>query len=91
MSDGLAFACRRATAGESTANALIEALTGSAVVPRAVPFGTDAGHLQAADIPTVVMGPGSIEQAHQADEWIAISELESACDFLSRVAASAMS
>ena len=76
---------------ESAANAFIEALTGSAVVPLAVPFGTDAGHLQAADIPTVIIGPGSIEQAHQPDEWIAISQLDAASGFLSRVAASAMS
>ena len=76
---------------ENAANAVIEALTGSAVVPLSVPFGTDAGHLQAADIPTFIMGPGSIEQAHQADEWIAISQLDMACELLSRVAASAMS
>jgi len=75
--------------GKSAANAFIEELTGAAVVPVSVPFGTDAGHLQAADIPTVIMGPGSIEQAHQPDEWIAISQLQAASDFLSRVAASA--
>ena len=75
---------------DSAANAFIEELTGSVVIPLSVPFGTDAGHLQAADIPTVIMGPGSIEQAHQPDEWIAISQLEAASDFLSRVAASAM-
>jgi acetylornithine deacetylase len=75
----------------SAANAFIEELTGSAVIPLSVSFGTDAGHLQAADIPTVIMGPGSIEQAHRPDEWIAISQLQAASDFLSRVAASAMS
>jgi len=77
--------------GANAANAFIEELTGSAVIPLSVPFGTDAGHLQAAGIPTVIMGPGSIEQAHQPDEWIAISQLEAASSFLSRVAASAMS
>jgi acetylornithine deacetylase len=71
------------------AGALIEQLTGSAVTLVSVPFGTDAGHFQAAGIPTVIMGPGSIEQAHQPDEWIAASELQAASDFLSRVAASA--
>lgn len=71
------------------ARAFIEQLTGSAVIPVAVPFGTDAGHFQAAGIPTVIMGPGSIEQAHQPDEWIAVSELQAASDFVSRVAASA--
>ncbi len=71
------------------ARALIEQLTGSAVTPVSVPFGTDAGHFQAAGIPTVIMGPGSIEQAHQPDEWIAASELQAASDLISRVAASA--
>lgn len=74
----------------SPAKAFIELLTGSAVIPVAVPFGTDAGHFQAAGIPTVIMGPGSIEQAHQPDEWIAVNELQAASDFISRVAASAM-
>lgn len=69
---------------------LIEDLTGAVLTPIAVPFGTDAGHFQAADIPAVIMGPGSIEQAHQADEWIAVSQLEAASCFLSRLTARAM-
>jgi acetylornithine deacetylase len=69
--------------------ALIERLTGSAVIPISVPFGTDAGHFQAAGIPTVIMGPGSIEQAHQPDEWIASRELQAASQFLARAAGSA--
>jgi acetylornithine deacetylase/succinyl-diaminopimelate desuccinylase-like protein len=31
-------------------------------------------------VPTVVFGPGSIDQAHTADEFIAISELELATE-----------
>jgi acetylornithine deacetylase len=42
----------------------------------AVPFATEAGRFQGAGIPTVVCGPGSIAQAHQPDEFIAMSELE---------------
>jgi acetylornithine deacetylase len=75
---------------DNPAKAFIEQLTGSAVIPVSVPFGTDAGHFQAAGIPSVIMGPGSIEQAHQPDEWIAVSELDAASDFLSRLAASAV-
>lgn len=41
-----------------------------------VPYGTEAGHFQRAGIPTVVCGPGSINQAHQPDEWIALSEID---------------
>ena len=35
-------------------------------------FGTDAGVFSAHGIPGVVFGPGSIAQAHTADEWVAI-------------------
>jgi acetylornithine deacetylase len=55
----------------------------------AVPFGTEAGQFQEVGIPTLVCGPGSIDQAHQADEFIAISEIERAVAFLSRLCATA--
>ena len=53
----------------------------------AVSYGTEAGHFQQAGVPTVICGPGSIEQAHHADEWIALSELEACAGFLRRLAA----
>jgi acetylornithine deacetylase len=40
------------------------------------PYGTDAAAFSAAGIPTVVFGPGSIDQAHTADEYISIDELK---------------
>jgi acetylornithine deacetylase/succinyl-diaminopimelate desuccinylase-like protein len=49
---------------------------------RGVPFGTDAGALAAAGVPTVVFGPGSIEQAHTNDEWIAVEQLRQAVEVL---------
>jgi acetylornithine deacetylase len=52
-----------------------------------VPFGTEAGHYQAAGIPTVVCGPGSIDQAHQPDEYISLEQLEAGAAFLRRLAA----
>lgn len=39
------------------------------------PWFCDASHLAAAGLPSVAMGPGSIEQAHTEDEWIAIEDL----------------
>ncbi|WP_448953831.1 acetylornithine deacetylase [Labrys neptuniae] len=53
---------------------------------QAVSYGTEAGHFQLAGIPTVICGPGSIKQAHGADEWIALSELEACAGFLKRLA-----
>ena len=45
-----------------------------------VAFGTEAGSFSDdLGIPTVVLGPGAIAQAHKADEFIAISQLH-ACE-----------
>jgi acetylornithine deacetylase len=45
--------------------------------PVRVPFGTEAGLFWGhAGIPTVVWGPGSIGQAHTADEWVSLSALD---------------
>jgi acetylornithine deacetylase len=54
---------------------------------RAVPFATEAGRFQAAGIPTIVCGPGSIEQAHKPDEFIALTQIDACINFLSRLAA----
>ncbi len=40
-----------------------------------VAYGTEGGFFQGAGIPTVVCGPGSIEQAHKADEFVSLSQL----------------
>jgi len=40
-----------------------------------VSFGTEAGLFQRAGMSTVVCGPGSIEQAHQADEYVTLEQL----------------
>ncbi len=46
-----------------------------------VAFGTEAGLFQRQGISTVVCGPGSIEQAHQADEYVSLEQL-AACERL---------
>ena len=51
----------------------------------AVPFGTEAGHFQAAGVPTVVCGPGSINQAHAPDEFVEKAELARCDAFLARL------
>jgi acetylornithine deacetylase/succinyl-diaminopimelate desuccinylase-like protein len=45
-----------------------------------VSYGTDAAVFSAAGLPTVVFGPGSIEQAHTADEWLDLNELNAATE-----------
>ncbi len=50
-----------------------------------VAFGTEAGGYAADGIASVVVGPGSIDQAHKADEFIAVSELEKCGVFIDRL------
>ena len=47
-----------------------------------VAFGTEAGLFQRAGMSTVVCGPGSIGQAHQADEFVSLAQLARAEAFL---------
>jgi acetylornithine deacetylase len=54
-----------------------------------VSYGTEAGHFQRAGIPSVICGPGSIEQAHKADEFVALAQLEACGQFLDKVIAKA--
>jgi acetylornithine deacetylase len=50
-----------------------------------VAFGTEAGLFQSIGCATVVCGPGSIDQAHKADEWIAVDQLTACLSFLDRL------
>ncbi len=53
-----------------------------------VAFGTEAGLFKNAGIPTVVCGPGSIEQAHQPDEYVSLDQLARCELFMHRLASS---
>ena len=52
----------------------------------AVPYATEAGHFQQAGVPTVVCGPGRIDQAHQPDEYIEIEQISACVAFMRRLA-----
>ncbi|MBN9060860.1 MAG: acetylornithine deacetylase (ArgE) [Rhizobiales bacterium 65-9] len=53
-----------------------------------VAYGTEAGlFVKMAGIPTVVIGPGSIEQAHKPDEYIEQSQLEACARFVEKLIA----
>jgi acetylornithine deacetylase len=53
---------------------------------RAVAFASEAGIFQRAGIPTVICGPGSIEQAHKPDEFIELAQIAECLAFLGRLA-----
>ena len=64
---------------------LCKALTGANRTGK-VSFGTEAGLFQEmAGIPTVVCGPGSIEQAHKPDEYISLDQVAQCEAFLRRL------
>lgn len=50
--------------------------------PGVVAFGTEAGLYQLAGIPAVVCGPGSIDVAHQPDEFVSLGQLEACLEMM---------
>ncbi|MER1974040.1 MAG: M20/M25/M40 family metallo-hydrolase, partial [Psychrobacter alimentarius] len=64
--------------------ALIAALTGDDERHK-VAYATEGGQFTNAGIPTIICGPGSIEQAHKADEYVALSEIERCDEFLQKL------
>lgn len=51
-------------------------------IAEAVAFGTEAPYLTKLGIETIVIGPGSINQAHQPNEFIPANQIEPFCEFL---------
>lgn len=64
---------------------LVRALTEDQSV-RKVAYGTEAGLFQGIGIPSVLCGPGSIEQAHKVDEYVERAQLEQCERFLRQLA-----
>ncbi len=50
-----------------------------------VSYAAEAGQFQEAGYSTVICGPGSIEQAHQPDEYLEVSQLERGAQFMARL------
>lgn len=69
---------------DGPAEALARALTGDNG-RTVVSYQTEAGHFQARGLPTVICGPGSIEQAHQPDEFITSDQLDAGTEFMRRL------
>lgn len=86
---GVAITRRSNTAGlaltpDSAAETLARALTGDNEI-RAASYAAEAGLFQRAGMPAVLCGPGSIEQAHQPDEWIERTQIEEGALFMRRL------
>jgi len=50
-----------------------------------VDFWTEASLFSAAGFPAIVLGPGDIAQAHAANEWVALDQLQRALDLYAGV------
>ncbi|MEM8988304.1 MAG: acetylornithine deacetylase [Pseudomonadota bacterium] len=50
-----------------------------------VPYAAEAGQFQEAGFSTVICGPGSIDQAHQANEFISLDQVRQGTDFLRKL------
>jgi acetylornithine deacetylase len=50
-----------------------------------IAYASEAGLFQKAGVPAVVIGPGSVAQAHQPDEFVAAEQLEQCLSFLRRL------
>ncbi|HCW89678.1 MAG TPA: acetylornithine deacetylase, partial [Marinobacter sp.] len=68
------------TAADAALVQACEKLTGHPA--QAVAFATEAPWLQKLGMETLVMGPGSIDQAHQPDEFLALSQIQPSVDIL---------
>jgi acetylornithine deacetylase len=69
---------------DNEAKRIVSALTG-ANGAELVAFGTEAGIFQALGTDVVVCGPGSIDQAHKADEYLCLDQLSQCLTMLERL------
>ena len=70
---------------DNPAEALVRQLTGQNQAG-VVSFAAEAGLFQEAGVPSVICGPGSIDQAHRPDEYVELSQLKECEDFLRQLA-----
>lgn len=70
---------------DSPAERLARRLAGDNGPPRMVPYAAEAGQFQEAGFSTIICGPGSIEQAHQPDEYLEIAQFERGAAFMYRL------
>jgi acetylornithine deacetylase len=70
---------------DSPAETLARRLAGDNGAPRVVSYAAEAGQFQEAGFSTIICGPGSIEQAHQPDEYLEVAQFERGAAFMARL------
>ena len=71
------------TAAEAWLTRLVESISGKA--SESVAFGTEAPYLTSLGLDTIVIGPGNINQAHQANEYIPSNQITPYCKILQKL------
>jgi acetylornithine deacetylase len=71
---------------EGEAERVARALAGDNGPARVVAYAAEAGQFQEAGFSTVICGPGSIEQAHQPNEYVERGQMERGAAFMLRLA-----
>lgn len=71
------------TASDAKLTQMIESLIGKKA--EAVAFGTEAPFLNKLGLDTIVIGPGNIDQAHQANEYIPADQIIPYCNFMQKL------
>ncbi|MDB5460645.1 MAG: acetylornithine deacetylase [Caulobacteraceae bacterium] len=70
---------------DGPAEQLARLLAGDNGPGRVVSYAAEAGQFQGAGFSTVICGPGSIDQAHQPDEYVDVSQMERGAQFMGRL------
>ena len=70
---------------DGEAERLARLLAGDNGPGRVVSYAAEAGQFQGAGFSTVICGPGSIEQAHQPNEFVEVSQMQRGAQFMGRL------
>ncbi|PTX56590.1 acetylornithine deacetylase [Litoreibacter ponti] len=69
---------------DGAAERLVRQITGDNGT-HVVSYGTEAGQFQEKDYSAIICGPGDIAQAHQPNEFLAVSQLKAGEDFIEKL------
>jgi acetylornithine deacetylase len=70
---------------DGAAESFARRLAGDNGPSRVAPYAAEAGQFQEAGYSTVICGPGYIDQAHQPDEYVEISQMQRGAQFMARL------
>ena len=70
---------------DGAAERIARLLAGDNGPGRVVSYAAEAGQFQGAGFSTVICGPGSIDQAHQPNEYVEVSQMQRGAQFMGRL------